>query len=288
MTTHQITREEVIERSRDLPGFPLVIKQIIATIDDPDANTEMLAGHIQHDPVIAARVLSLANIASSGTRRQAATHNIFTAASLIGLNRVRELALLTGVSGFVDGFAPAGTAASFWQHSVAVGVCSGELALHTTAPTSASAALIAGLLHDVGQLWLQRFDAELFRAAWTNALADDVGIEQAERERFGTDHTTIGGWLAEHWALPANIVAAIRGHHAPDSALSEPLVPLVHVAEVLSNALDLAGRTENRVTAISGAACRTLGLTWDEGTRALFGRIEARSRHANAVFQRES
>ncbi len=288
MTMLEITRDEVVERSSVLPGFPLVIKRILATIDDPDANTEMLAAHIQHDPVISARVLSLANKAATGTRRQVATHNIFTAASLIGMNRVREMAMFAGVAGFVDDIAPAGTATGFWQHSVAVGVCSEELALHTTTPASASAALIAGLLHDVGQLWLLRFNAERFLAAWKHALAHETGIEEAERERFGTDHSTIGAWLAEHWALPADIVAAIRCHHEPDAAVAGSLVPIVHVAEVLSNALDLAGRKENRVISISSAACRTLGLTWDDGIRALFGRIEARSSHANAFFQSAS
>ena len=282
MTELEITRDEVIERSKALPGFPLVIKQIIATIDDPEAGTEMLAGHIRHDPVIAARVLALANAAATGTRRQTSTHDIFTAASLIGMNRVREMALLVGVSGFVDDIAPVGTATSFWKHSVAVGVCSEELALHTTAP--ASAALIAGLLHDVGQLWLYRFRGESFSTTWTHALGHAVAIEQAERESYGADHSTVGAWLAEHWALPANIVAAIRCHHAPDTELAEPLVPVVHVAEVLSNALDLTDREENRVTSVSTAACKALALTWDESARALFGRMEARSRHANALF----
>ncbi len=60
--------------------------------------------------------------------------------------------------------------------------------------------------------------------------------------------------------------------------------PLVHVAEVLSNALDLTGCAENRVVTLSAAACRTLGITWNESILPLFGRIEARSSHANAFF----
>ncbi len=286
MTNPMITRDEVIERSHTLPSFPLVIRHILATLDDPDANTEMLAGHIQHDPVIAARVLSLANVAAAGNRRQSEVSNIFTATSLIGLNRVREMALLSGVGGFVGNFAPPEVAATFWQHSVAVGVCSEELARSgSTSGLSSSAALIAGLLHDVGQLWFYRFNSEAFRIAWSEALTQRVGIEEAEREQFGVDHSTVGAWLAEYWSLPANITAAINHHHAPDAALSEPLVPLIHVAEVLSNALDLTSRAENRVTSISSAACQALGLTWNDEIRPLFGRMEARSRHANALFQ---
>ena len=285
MTIATVTQDEVIERSKTLPGFPLVIRQILEILDDPEANTEMLAACIEHDPIVTARVLSVANIAATGSRRQTSINDIFTATSLIGLNRVREMAMLSSIGHFVGEIAPSGAAATFWQHSVAVGICSEELALHTAAPASSSAALIAGLLHDVGQLWLYRFNPDVFHEAWTQARSHGVGIEEAERDAFGVDHSLIGGWLAEHWSLPQNIAAAIRHHHAPDANVSDSLVPLVHVAEVLSNALDLTSRGENRVVNISSAACRMLGLTWDESIRPLFGRMEARSSHANAFFQ---
>ena len=55
---------------------------------------------------------------------------------------------------------------------------------------------------------------------------------------------------------------------------------------MLSNALDLTGRPENRVTSISRMACQQLGLLWGEDTHTLFGRMEARSRHANALFEK--
>jgi HD-like signal output (HDOD) protein len=99
------------------------------------------------------------------------------------------------------------------------------------------------------------------------------------------DHATIGAWLAENWTLPQSIVSAIHYHHHHAGVeLDEPLVPLLHIAEVLSNALDLGGRAENRVTLISSSACSRLGIVWDENIRPLFGRIEARSSHANRVF----
>jgi hypothetical protein len=74
--------------------------------------------------------------------------------------------------------------------------------------------------------------------------------------------------------------------HSPNNCRSSRnTVPCIHVAEVLSNAHNLTSRGENRVTSISSAACRTLGLIWDESLRPLFGRMEARSSHANAFFQ---
>jgi HD-like signal output (HDOD) protein len=286
MKDRLVTRDEVVERSKTLPAFPRTIAKILATLEDPEANLMVLVAYIGQDPVITARVLSLANLATAHSQRQSAIRDIFTATTMIGINRVRQVAIISSIGRFVEKTAQVDMGSNFWQHSIAVGVCSEELALHTESKASAVTALIAGLLRDVGQLWLHCFDPTGIRTAWSQALTHAVAIEESEREQFGVDHSVIGAWLAEHWSLPASIAAAIRYHHAPDAALAEPLVPLVHVAEVLSNALDLTGRPENRVTSISRMACQQLGLLWGEDTHTLFGRMEARSRHANALFEK--
>ena len=279
-----LTRDEVIERSQKLPSFPRFVTDILAALDDPDGSLVVLADCVIRDPLITARVLSAANAASARTRGRAEVADIYTATSLIGMSRVREITLISSLGTFVNGMAVEGMPSTFWQHCVAVGVCCEELAQHITLPVSSDAALIAGLLHDIGQLWFYSFNPVAYRACWQQALSQATGIDGLEREMFGIDHATLGAWLAEHWSLPTGIVAAIGGHHVPDAALETALVPLVHVAEVLSNALDLTERDENRVTFLSSAACQQLGLVWDDGIRPLFGRIEARSRHANTFF----
>lgn len=279
-----VTRDLVIDKASELPGFPRVISEILATIDDPDANLNVLSQLIKLDPVIAARVLALANSAAAHTHPRAAVRDIYAATSLIGMGRVRQMTLISSCLDYFGKIGPANLGATFWQHSVAVGICGEEVALHIDKPVPASQALIAGLLHDIGQLWLYNFRAGSFRSAWNQALSSNCGIEVAEAERFGVAHPTIGAWLAEYWSLPPAIIKAIRHHHDGDADLDETLVPTIHVAEVLANALDLGERKENRVMRISAAACHSLGLVWDEDVRNLFGRIDARSRHANAFF----
>jgi len=288
MNIPRLDYASVIARNNELPGFPRLITEILATIDDPEANLSVLSNLILHDPVIAARVLELANRAASRTRHISHVHDAFTAISLIGISRVRQMAVISSLGEFVNSFAASGMASTFWQHSVAVGVSCEELALHVSQPIPSDMALIAGLLHDIGQLWLYRFCGDTFRTIWRDALANSIGIEIAEREHFGVDHTVIGGWLVEHWALPKSIQWAVSRHHDPDQALSDPMVPVVHLAEVLANALDLTGRDENRVTMVSTAACKALKMGWDESSDMLFGRIEARSRHASEFFTEAS
>jgi len=284
MSRAPVTRDEVIRRSRLMPSFPGIVNEILATLDDPGANLNALVRCINLDPVITARVLSVANMAATRGRRDAQVSNIYTATSLIGMGKVRSIALISSLGNFMQNAALPPLPSAFWEHSVAISVCAEELANHVSVPVNADAALIAGLLHDIGQLWLHALDAQATRDCWQQSTAGQQDIVALEQQVFGVDHATIGAWLAEHWQLSPSITAAIQHHHNPDAALAQPLVALVHVAEVLGNALDLGHRARNRVTYISSAACEQLDLVWDESIRPLFGRIEARSRHANQFF----
>lgn len=288
MDSTPVTQDEVIRMADQLPSFPSIVTEILDTLDDPDANLKLLASFILLDPVITARVLSVANLAAAHTRRTAAVKDIYTATSLIGMSRVREMALISSIGGYLDHLTPGNAGARFWRHSVSVAVCAVEVALHVQTPVSIDVALISGLLHDVGQLWLHRFRPDAFRAALSTSDSQRRRIEQVEFEHFGVNHCVIGRWLANQWALPPGIGQAIDGHHNPDALLDDPIVPIVHIAEVLCNALDLGNHPDNHVSHISSAACRKLGLVWDDNVRPLFGRIDARSRHANAFFHTPS
>jgi putative nucleotidyltransferase with HDIG domain len=278
-----VTQEQVAASRDSLPAFPRVIEDVLITLDDPDANLNLLVSHVARDPVLAGRIFSQANVAATRTRRDSAVRDLYTATSLIGLARLRQTTIMTSLAGFLKGALPAGLSPGFWEHSSAAGVCAQQVAAYAHQPTDA--ALIAGLMHDVGQLWMCRFEPETFSAAWRAAATRKMTIVAAEQEFFGVDHTIIGAWLAETWGLPHPIVEAIRRHHAPDAALSEPLVPVVHVAEVLSNALEVSDRGGARVSYISAECCKLLGLTWDDSTNALFGRIDAVSQYVATYFK---
>ena len=284
MAAKPLTRQEVLVHSALLPSFPRIISDILASVDDPELSIKVLSRCINMDPIITARVLSVANMASVRGRRDHEVSDVFTAISLIGMRRVREIALISSAGNFVDSLGADKLPVGFWLHCVAAGVCCEELVIHVTEPMSSDTALTAGLLHDIGQLWLYGYNPAAFRQCLRMSHESGTSIEAVEREQFGVDHCVIGAWLAEHWGLPESIVLAIRYHHAPQGAPNDSLVALVHVAEVLSNALDLAGRAANRVISISAPACDRFGLVWDDSIHTLFGRMEARSRHANLFF----
>ena len=132
---------------------------------------------------------------------------------------------------------------------------------------------IAGLLHDVGQLWLQRRYAGPFQDALQKS-GEGMDITRAEREVFGEDHAFVGHALAKVWGLPRAIADGIGYHHAPSHG--ESLVAhVVHLAEIFAAALkrddDVAP-----IPALDSTTLATLGLSSAELTLML-GEIEARS-----------
>lgn len=278
-----ITRDDVRRNQHLLPAFPRTIERMLATLDDPDANLNLLVSLIERDPALIASILEQANAVAVRARPDMRICNLFTATSLIGLARVRRSVIATSMAGFLRGVLPPGLAGHFWEHSCAVGVCAQQLAVHCHRPSDI--ALIAGMLHDVGQLWLYRQSPESYIAASDERRRENCTIEQAERRHFGVDHAVVGAWLSEDWGLPRDLQLAIRYHHDPDRTPGEPLIALTHVAEVLSAALGLNG-DDSRVTNLSPQACATLKLEWDESTNSLFGRIEAVSLLIGGFFRK--
>ena len=161
-----------------------------------------------------------------------------------------------------------------WRQALGTATATRELAPH--AGLDAGEAFLAGLLHDAGQLALGLFHLQL--AARTLALSRDLDIEPraAELQILGVGHDEVGAKLAQHWHLPASIVAAIAGHHAPPAL--EPgdrlsLAALVHVADVMAHALDLSQEPHEAVPALDAASWQALRLS-DDSVLRVFARTE--------------
>jgi putative nucleotidyltransferase with HDIG domain len=279
MMQQKITRDRVFETCKELPAFPTNVLRLLAAIDDPHANLQLVVEIVEADPMLTASVLSHAIRLSNATDRRTMVNGVSSAVFLVGLARVREIALTLSLHGFMGQFQQGEIDDYFWHHSVFVAASGLELASGAPMEISEDSALIACLLHDVGDLWLQQFEPMLMQQVRHDIEKHGIDVVEAERALLGVDHGVVGGWLAQSWGLPPAIAKAVTHHHAPNIALDEPLVAVAHVAEVLGSALSVHHLTRNRVTNISASACAKLGVDWGLDTQKLFGRIEARSYH---------
>lgn len=281
----RLSEGEIVERANLLPAFPKVVADVLATLDDDNATMTSLIGLVESDPVVTARVLSVANAAAKSGAWRKGLRDMHVAVSLIGLSRLRQIAISVSIAEFARGTR---VTRGYWDHSVAVGVSAQELARLRPLPesmlVSVDYALVAGLLHDIGQLWMARFyplECQMVRQA---AVASGAAIVDVEQDYFGVDHCRVGRILATGWGLPSSIVEAIAGHHRPSSAMGR-LAAITHVAENLVVALGLGGNDQLPSIELSEAACTAVGLDWSEDLSPLLGRIEARSRHLGKIFR---
>lgn len=185
-----------------VPARSLVALEALRRCDDPQADARGVAASVEGDPALTARVMRLANSAHFGLASQvtSARHAVV----VVGFSSVRSLAALavSGLNGHDS--VPDG----FWEHAARVAVGASAVAPRFGAP--AADAFSAGLLHDLGEALLHRFDLAGEASA---RAADDQ--RAAEVGHFGLDHADAARIALEAWGLPAPFIDAIAGHHLP-------------------------------------------------------------------------
>ncbi|MDC8760091.1 HDOD domain-containing protein [Janthinobacterium fluminis] len=258
--------EDIIKRIHDLPSLPVVVIELLSTMEQEDIDVHLLADKITLDQSLTAKTLRLAN--SSFYGMQSKVTSIQQAIAVLGFHSIRTLVTACSVTG---GIAPLPgnrfDFQCFWRHSVATAVAAKALAPRLR--QNAETAFTAGLLHDLGTLVLAtRFPAQYEEvASWRRQ--HDCGSAEAERAVFGLDHAAVGSALAAYWKFPAAIQSAVALHHElrEQDVVSLPLT--IHVANILAHALDLSGQEDDLVPPLSQRVWRTLALS-DEVFLELF------------------
>ncbi len=269
--TAPYTIDQVLARATALPALPQIVARILDMLGDDEVNAEALSKHIISDPAVVVRLLAAANAGAVGASGR--VDSVRQAIMLLGVSRVRDITLATAI---IDRFnaKPPFDARRLWLHSVGVAICAQEVA--RIAGLNVDVAYTAGLLHDIGQLLLFAVDPEAYARVLTMRAEGDIDIVDAEREQLGVDHAQVGGELARLWKLPEDVADAIAAHHVTDD--SEPeneMADAVHVAEVLSHALNLGGSEGARVPRLSDLSCARMGIDWRQ-LAVHFPLIEAR------------
>ena len=263
--------DEIIRAVRDLPSLPVVVMELLETMEHDDANSIDLANKISQDQALAAKVLRLANSSFYGMSARVTT--VPQAISILGFGTVRALVTAASISGaFVLDPQSSFNFAQFWKHAIATAIC----AKHITVPhrIAADIAFVTGLLHDIGQLVLATRFPQAYASVVEQCRASDCAVDVAERAVFDTDHATVGAALAAHWRFPLAMQQAVALHHDDALAGSDMLASIIHVANAIAHALDLAADPMEAVPALAESAWLAVALDPASLARIL-PRIEA-------------
>jgi HD-like signal output (HDOD) protein len=199
--------------------------QVLRLVDDPDVSAQQLARAVATDPVLAARVLRVANSPYYGLGGRVGT--LPFAVSVVGFQAVRSLAVVAA-AGLDD---PSAAPEGFWRGAALVATAAELLAPLVEADPGDAFSL--GLLHTLGAALLHQRGPGVQLCL---PQPDDArGLLASERERFGETHDELAARALATWHMPARLCELIARHHEAVLPDSGPLERSLHVARLIAD-----------------------------------------------------
>jgi len=226
--------KKVLDDGLKLYALPQTLAEVLKVVSDETTGADDLAKVLMRDPAMTARVLRVVNSPFYGVGRKIGS--VPQAVVTIGMRQVTALALSTSVYTMTERWQSSFDRVRFWRHSLEVAIAARTLALKIGYKKSEEM-FVAGLLHDIGLLVLERSFADQYHKLWKKSLGNGLLVE-LEEEAWGSNHARVGQFLLEQWQLPETICQAVGHHHTVFSpgAADPTLVPsqIVNLANRIS------------------------------------------------------
>lgn len=225
--------DKTVDRIHSVSSLPTVAAKILEIVNNDKSTVADLVRVVEGDPALASRVLRTTNSAACGLSKT--VESIHKAVGLLGFNQIRNLAVTASVAAIFRSEEMIGAyqRRALWKHLVSTAVVARMIALRLGS-NNFEEIFLGGLLHDIGIVLIdQHLHADFVRVI--QSLPENKLLSECEREAYGFDHAVLGARVGENWRFPASVVAAIRFHHAPNSAKPDHrlLVQAVAVANFL-------------------------------------------------------
>jgi HD-like signal output (HDOD) protein len=238
-------KSKILRGLVELPPMPNIILKAREIMEDPGSSLKDLAGVIEHDQAIVARVLALANSAYYGL--SGLVSSIQHASILLGQKTLGELITIAASSKLLSkqlkGYRL--HPGDLWKHSLAAALGSKMIAEKINAECIEDA-FIAGLLHDAGKIILDPYIVarkKAFKKALENGQPKFI---QAEKDILGFDHAEVMSRAVRFWRYPENQSTAIRYHHYPSRSDDSELAYIIHLANFAAK--EAGFKSENGVS----------------------------------------
>ncbi len=201
--------QTVLRDHEELASLPQTLAEVLRLSRQEDSSAREMSSVLMRDPGMVTKVLRLANSPFFGAGRQ--INSVTQAVMTLGMRAVTALALSASVYDLTKKWGTSVDRLRFWRHSLAVAIGSRGVAeaIRYECPEEA---FVAGLLHDIGLLVLEKSFPDRFERVWRQAEAGE-NIHELEEQVWGTNHARIGQFLLEQWHIPESICSAVGKHH---------------------------------------------------------------------------
>ena len=248
-----------------IPVLPDVVGKVIALINHPNADANMLARLIHKDQALAGYVLRVSNSPVYAGSRQIET--LRQAIARIGAKTLGKIALSVTMQGKIfkaEGYER--EIKDIWRQTLTAGAYAQEIG-HLINETSESLYL-CGLLHTVGKpVILQALDD--LKKEFQMDLSHYAGLTLMEEF-----HRTVGVKVAQQWRLPEAVEEACAYYHDPENAPTHRKeVRVTHLAHQIASFIDENPDAETIKEIAMNPSVQALRIDEQKLTR-LFGKLD--------------
>ena len=268
--------EPLYEQLGGLCSLPVIAEKVIQVAEDRTSDAEDLLRVIEQDRAVAARLMKVVNSAYCGLREPVS--DLKMAVTMLGVDQVRNLALTVSIGGMFGRDTPAGKLdpERLWDHSICVATVSRMVAQHNGC-CSPDEAYLAGLLHDIGLLFINEHLTTLIPRIMVR-FQSGMPLQEAERYVMAFDHAQLGAYVVWRSSFPERLVTAIDFHHDPIGCpeSGRTLTRVVSVANYLATRYGRGSIEKRRLPAPPESVLDALNLSppalrqlWDKMPEAV-------------------
>lgn len=250
----------ILKTAEELRPNSNVAIRALQLVNSDDTGIEELERLILQDQVLAANLLKEANAAYYGLSRQ--VHTISQAIAYLGMRTFKKIIMNTCLLEMYanrivtydmeDG--------AFFYHAVTCARIS-EVIAKITRSVEPERAYLAGLLHDIGKIVIERYGPETFTQVTSRVMLRNESFIEAERDVFGMDHAAIGQYIVRKWQLPIELEEAIAFHHEPEKMeIISPLTCIVHISNHICNIAGIGIANDSMNNGLHEKAISSLNL----------------------------
>jgi putative nucleotidyltransferase with HDIG domain len=243
-----------IEQMGALPTIPAVVRKLLEVLENPKVSLAEIATIIAQDPVLAAKILKVVNSPIYGFPGRISS--LTQALLLLGLNVARGLLLGVSVLDIMQR-----SIVGLWEHSVGCAIAARIIA-RRKGLKDAEEVSVAGLLHDIGKVFLSLKFPDIYGDVIAQAGARAIFIAEAERESFGVTHAEVEAWIGRKWNFPQNLVEQMAYHHNPGLSKQYSFqTAIIHFSDILVKGRGFGFGGDNLVPSVNETAWQLLDLS---------------------------
>jgi HD-like signal output (HDOD) protein len=249
-----IIHERVSSKAPQLPVFHHVALKLMNVLAKEDYSIAQVAQMIGEDQALSSHVLRMSNATFFGGLSKVTT--IRDAIVRLGARQVTNVVTVVAQSQqyCTKDKSMAAYMQTLWKHSLGCALGTKWFAEKTGYKDLAQEGLLAGLLHDIGQLFLLKILEDVHASEPQISLSKPVILEV-----FQHMHVEQGAILMQHWNIPELYGEIVRQHHDEIYDTSNTLLLLVRLVDMACRKVGIGLHHDPSIVLATTAEAQALG-----------------------------